>query len=399
MKLSDRKKSYDDLLAENARLRKTLQAFHADSDSASAALSCPCCKDVPAEAIATPLLNEQEDFSCIIESIPDIILRLDAAQRIIFVNHAVCDLSGRMTKEFLGKRICEVDNIDPSFVRSFQNSINQLFEHGQILTAEFSFDDGIKTRHYHARYMPEKTAHDTMRGALCIFHDITIYKQMLKEIARLDRLNLIGEMAAGIGHEVRNPMTTVRGFLQVLQRKTEFQPQYEFFQLMIEELDRANSIITEFLSLAKNKPVHLEEQNLVKIIQSLLPLMQADATLTDTYLEAVLELVPSILLDEKEIRQLILNLVRNGIEAMPHGGKLLLRTYLEPGHVCLSISDQGGGIPADILSNLGTPFLTTKQNGTGLGLAVCCSIVSRHNATLYPSSDANGTTFVVKFPF
>ncbi len=393
--MDDAEKSYAELQQENMLLRATLASMQQDSGQSAA-----CCNLASeSKAAATALLNCQQEFQHILENIPDIIIRLDALQRITYVNHAVCDLSGLQTTTFLGRRICELSEIDPVFIRTFKASINQVFEHGQILTGEFSFDNGLTLRHFHARYVPEKDAADVINGALCIFHDITIYKQMLKEIARLDRLNLIGEMAAGIGHEVRNPMTTVRGFLQVLQRKPEFASHDEFFNLMIEELDRANSIISEFLSLAKNRPVNLEENSLNKIILTLLPLMQADATLSDNYIETDLEEIPSLSLDEKEIRQLILNLVRNGIEAMPQGGRILIRTYLEPGHVCLSVTDQGSGIPANILANIGTPFFTTKPNGTGLGLAVCYSIASRHTATLFPVTGPSGTSFVIKFPF
>lgn len=356
-------------------------------------------KNEQAVAAASALLHCQQEFQLILENVPDIILRLDLQQRIIYANPAIRQLTGETPDVLIGRPLAELVTLDTDFLHAFSANLQQLFEQKAPFTAEISAVGPSGPLHYHARYVPESTATGTLLSVLCILHDITMYKQMMREIARLDRLNLIGEMAAGIGHEVRNPMTTVRGFLQVLQRKPEYQPQYEFFQLMIEELDRANSIISEFLSLAKNKPVHLEEQSLTQIVQSLLPLMQADATLTDNYLEAALEPVPPIPLDEKEIRQLLLNLVRNGIEAMPHGGRLLLRTYLEPGHVCLEVSDQGPGIPAEILAKLGTPFLTTKQNGTGLGLAVCYSIVARHNATLYPNSGPNGTAFVVKFPF
>lgn len=393
--MDEAEKSYADLHAENMMLRSTLAALQKNSDQTAFCHSSAR----ESEAAATALLNCQQEFQHILENIPDIILRLDSLQRITYVNRAVCELSGLDTTTFLGRRICEVNGIDPLFIRSFQASISQVFDHGQILTGEFSFDNGVILRHYHARYVPEKDSAGKVSGALCIFHDITIYKQMLKEIARLDRLNLIGEMAAGIGHEVRNPMTTVRGFLQVLQRKPEFAPHDEFFKLMIEELDRANSIISEFLSLAKNKPVNLEECSLNKIILTLLPLMQADATITNNYIETELEEIPLLSLDEKEIRQLILNLVRNGVEAMPQGGRILLRTYLEPGHVCLAVSDQGNGIPADILANIGTPFFTTKPNGTGLGLAVCYSIARRHTATLFPVTGPDGTSFIIKFPF
>lgn len=395
--MSEPEKSYDDLLAENLLLRATISSLNSQLNL-SATAACRDFADAK-EAAATARLNCQEEFQQILENIPDIIIRLDSAQRITYVNRAICELSGMETVVFIGSKIHQIKGVDPAFIRSFQTSISEVFNHGQILTAEFSFDNNVTLRHFHARYVPEKTSDGKISGALCIFHDITIYKQMLKEIGRLDRLNLIGEMAAGIGHEVRNPMTTVRGFLQVLQRKKEFADHCEFFQLMIEELDRANSIISEFLSLAKNKPVNLEECSLNKIILTLQPLMQADATLTNNYLETELAEIPLLPLDEKEIRQLILNLVRNGVEAMPNGGRILLRTYLEPGHVCLSVSDQGPGIPAEILANIGTPFLTTKINGTGLGLPVCYSIARRHNATLYPKSSPEGTSFIIKFPF
>ncbi len=222
-------------------------------------------------------------------------------------------------------------------------------------------------------------------------------KQMEKEIARLDQLNLVGEMAASIGHEVRNPMTTVRGFLQLLSKKEECKVHKEYFELMIEELDRANAIITEFLTLAKDKAVQRELKDLNEIIETLIPLMKADATLADKYVRFQLEKIPYLLLDEKEIRQLILNLVRNGLEAMSPGGYLTIKTYVEENEVILFVQDEGTGIEPDVLAKIGTPFFTTKEEGSGLGLAVCYSIASRHNATIRIETGRRGTTFLVRF--
>ncbi len=227
--------------------------------------------------------------------------------------------------------------------------------------------------------------------------DITEQKRMGKEIARLDRLNLVGEMAAGIGHEIRNPMTTVRGFLQMLGEKNDCAKYKDYFNLMIEELDRANSIITEYLSLAKNKPVELKRQNLNKIVTAIFPLIAADAIVTDKYVEVDLYDIPKLLLDEKEIRQLILNLVRNGLEAMSPGGHLIIKTSAEDEEVVLAVQDYGRGINPDVLEKIGTPFYTTKENGTGLGLAVCYSIAARHNAAIKVETGAGGTTFSVRF--
>ncbi|MFA4884734.1 MAG: ATP-binding protein, partial [Desulfotomaculaceae bacterium] len=249
---------------------------------------------------------------------------------------------------------------------------------------------------YHNYYYP---FHDIDGSLLTLVFgiDITEQKRMGKEIARLDRLNLVGEMAAGIGHEIRNPMTTVRGFLQMLGEKDDCTKYKDYFSLMIEELDRANSIITEYLSLAKNKPVELKRQNLNRIVTVILPLITADAMVTDKHIEIELADIPKMLLDEKEIRQLILNLVLNGLEAMSTGGRLIIKTSAEDDEVVLEVRDHGKGIKPDVLEKIGTPFYTTKENGTGLGLAVCYSIAARHNAAIKVETGPDGTTFIVRF--
>lgn len=233
--------------------------------------------------------------------------------------------------------------------------------------------------------------------ALTMAIDISEIKQLKEEMLRLDRLNLVGEMAAGIGHEIRNPMTTVRGFLQLLGAKEECARYKDFFALMIKELDSANAIITEYLSLAKNKAIELKEQNLNHIVQALFPLIRADAVQNDKYVELVLGDIPDLLLDEKEIRQLILNLARNGLEAMASGGTLTIRTYLEGNKVVIEVQDKGQGIAPDTLKKLGTPFFTTKDYGTGLGLAVCFSIAKRHKAKIEVKTSSGGSIFIVQF--
>ncbi len=222
-------------------------------------------------------------------------------------------------------------------------------------------------------------------------------KEIEKQIARLDRLNIIGEMAAGIAHEVRNPMTTVRGFLQMLAKKEHDSPNFSFYGLMIEELDRANSIISEFLSLAKNKAVNLEYANLNHIIEAIVPLIEADARISNKSIVLELSEIPELLIDEKEIRQVILNMVRNGLEAMDEKGEVRVRTYCEENAVVMAIADQGSGIKVEILENIGIPFQTTKENGTGLGLPVCYSIAARHNAKISVKTGDDGTEFFVKF--
>ena len=234
-------------------------------------------------------------------------------------------------------------------------------------------------------------------SVLMIVRNISELTHLKQKLSHLDQLHLVGEMAASIGHEVRNPMTTVRGYLQLLSRKPELSHYKETFNILIEELDGANAIISEFLSLAKNKVLKLEQQNLNTIIKAIAPLMQSNATMSNKYLKLDLEHIPDLLLDAQEIRQLILNLVRNGLEAMLPGNVITIKTFIRTNKVVLSIQDMGTGIAPEHMAKLGTPFYTTKEQGTGLGLAICYSIVARHEATVELITSPQGTTFLILF--
>lgn len=193
-------------------------------------------------------------------------------------------------------------------------------------------------------------------------------------------------------------MTTVRGYLQLLGVKAKYVAEKPTFDLMISELDRANGIITEFLSLAQIKRIQLKYQNLNEIITNLYPLIEADAFTQNKQICFIAGGIPNQQLNEKEITQLVLNLTRNGFEAMKERECLTIKTCLEGKMVVLSIEDEGSGIPPENLDKLGTPFFTTKDYGTGLGLATCYKIAETHNAKIIINSNDSGTTFCILFP-
>lgn len=238
---------------------------------------------------------------------------------------------------------------------------------------------------------------DGSRLVFKVLIDITDRKSADRELARLERLDMVGEMAAGIAHEVRNPLATVRGFLQLLTTKNETKQHLEFYHLMIEELDRANGIISDFLSLAKDKSSNFSSINMTGIVKTLAPLLSADAINQDKQIVLELEEVSDTQGNDNELRQLILNLARNGLEAMQGGSILTIQTLNLDQHIVLRVCDQGGGVDPDILEKLGTPFLTTKEGGTGLGIAICQSIVARHHASISFESTQTGTIVTVKF--
>lgn len=227
--------------------------------------------------------------------------------------------------------------------------------------------------------------------------DITEQKEIEMEMAKLDRLNLIGQLAAGISHEFRNPITAVRGFVQMLSARKELYGIKDYFDIMIEEIDRANAIISELLTLSKNKSLDLRRGNINNCINKLFPMIQAGAFNEDKDVDLKLMEIADIMMDEGEIRQLILNLTRNATEATAQGGKITISTYEENEDVVLSIKDEGNGIEPDVLNKIGTPFFTTKEDGTGMGLVICYRIVERHKAKIKIETGPEGTTFIVKF--
>ena len=233
--------------------------------------------------------------------------------------------------------------------------------------------------------------------ALLMVQDVTELTRLRQDMLRMDQLKLVGELAATIGHEVRNPLTTVRGFLQMLGNKEDCQPFADYFHLMIDELDRANTIVSEFLSLARKRESNMQMENLNHIIEILAPLIQSDAVMGNKFLVLELAEIPDLLLDAKEIRQLILNLARNGLEAMERHGVLTIGTKQEDNKVTLYIKDEGAGIPPELVEKVGTPFFTTKENGTGLGLPVCYNIADRHRASINVDTSPKGTTFHIVF--
>ncbi|KUG03925.1 sporulation kinase [hydrocarbon metagenome] len=373
-------------------------------------------------AIATPLYDMQGNITGAIESIRDITDRRraendlkaseeqyrrivetanegiwlnDHADKITFVNEKLADMLGYSVDSIIGCSLFTYiarDHRRMACIMMERNRKGIRVEHD----LKFRCRDGSSLWAV-VSMSPIFSPLKKYIGSLAMISDVTERKKLEMQMARLDRLNLVGQIAACIGHEIRNPMTSVRGFLQIMAGDELYNQDKEHFDLMIEELDRANAIITEFLSLAKNKAIELKLHNLNSIVKGIFPLINAEALAQDKIAHVHLEEIPQLLLDESEIRQLLLNLARNALEAMPSEKGLMIKTLREGAEVILLVQDQGSGIHPDILGEIGTPFITTKEEGTGLGLPVCYSIAARHDAAIEVESGAGGTTFFVRF--
>ncbi len=340
--------------------------------------------------------NQVDYLNTLINTMNELCLTYDRDTKLTFVNQRLLEAMGYRSEEMLGRSI--LDFIPDDSIESVLIQINRRMEKGEIS----SHENTLLCKNGSELLVKLKGSpiieNDNIVGALVLAEDISQQRKLEREMARLGQLNTVGEIAASIGHEIRNPMTTVQGFLQLLSQNKDFIDYQVYFDLMLDELDRANSIISEFLALAKNKIVNLQKSNINKILKTMAPLLMADALNGDKNICFELKNVADILLDEQEIRQLILNLVRNGLEAMSPGGTISIKTTMLEDKVVFSVQDEGVGIPAEMLEKLGTPFFSTKENGTGLGLAVCYSIVDRHHADLVIESSSGGSTFNIHFP-
>ncbi|HDR4764616.1 TPA: ATP-binding protein [Bacillus thuringiensis] len=336
------------------------------------------------------LAAANEKVTSVIECITDGFFILNNKWEFTYVNKHQYFPQRKTAKDVLGKNIWDVfpSEIDTIMYEEFHRAMSER------TTVHFEF---LSTAD---EYWHEVIAYPYDDGICCIFKNITEKKKYEQELKRLSNIDLIGQMAAGISHEIRNPMTTVLGFLQLLKEENIYEKHNKYFHLMIEELNRANSIITEFLSMGNTRKLDLQMLDLNSIIRDIIPLIKVDTHNQNKYIQVDTNDIPELLLNRNEIRQLLMNLYRNGLEAMSTGKVLTISTYKEGQNcVVLAVRDQGKGIRPEVLEKLGTPFYTTKENGTGLGLGICYAIAARHNAKVEIQTGSEGTTFFVKFDY
>lgn len=338
------------------------------------------------------MLQHRDTLQWFIEYSPMAIISVDRAGLVTSVNNTMLRMMCAPRESVVGRHYTEALTFLklPIELSLLHHALN-----GNVM---HNVRQHIKDRIYDASaYSITHPTTGEIMGAIVMATDSTDRIRIDAELARLDRLNLVGEMAASIAHEIRNPMTTVRGFLQLMSSKPDLKAYRRFTDLMIDEIDRANAIITTYLSLARTN-IATKPCDLSALIRSFSPVLNAEALMKEMHISYDLKSISKIKANEAEIKQLLANLVKNALEAMASGRTVTIRTEEASGMVILRITDQGKGIPSELLPRLGTPFLTTKDNGTGLGLAVCYRIAERHGATISVESSSFGSAFTVAFP-
>jgi len=248
-----------------------------------------------------------------------------------------------------------------------------------------------------------KNADEASQGMILMVRDVTEMKHLHMLATRADRMKSLGEMAAHVAHEIRNPLGGIKGYAALLKRDLADHPELQKMAAhIVEGTDNLNSLVNQILQYTRSIQPHFEVANLLTILADVKEHVLADANIYRPDIQIVIDapfeevLLP---LDTGYIKSAILNLIVNAIQAMPHGGKILLQVRKQSNHIILSVADTGLGISEENLHKLYSPFFTTKPEGNGLGLIEVQKVVQAHGGSIDISSALHeGTTFTIKLP-
>ncbi len=247
----------------------------------------------------------------------------------------------------------------------------------------------------------KRTIHERDESYDKLKHQTEILVQTEEQLRRADRLSALGKLSAGIAHEVRNPLASIKGTAEIFSDK--FKPgdkEYEFAGILIKEVNRLDKVVEEFLDFARPKPPELKLSNINDIIMSVLKLTGHQISNSGIKLETQFGgNIPSVNVDPEQMKQAFLNLVINAVQAMPETGDLKINSYQNGPEVVCEFSDTGIGISKEQQENLFTPFITSKANGSGLGLAIAYKIIENHKGKIkYTTQENQGTMFTISLP-
>jgi len=220
------------------------------------------------------------------------------------------------------------------------------------------------------------------------------------QLRRADRLSALGELAAGMAHEVKNPLASIRGTAEILQDGVAADdPRLEFARILVQETDRLNRVVQDFLSFARSAPEDSNRLDLNQLLDEILKLILFQVEKSAVKVTFSPGPIPVVLGVGEKLKQVFLNLALNAIQAMPQGGTLEVSSEADQGRALVRFRDNGCGIPEAELEQIFDPFFTTRRNGTGLGLAITCRIVRSHGGVIEVDSQVGrGTEFMIFLP-
>ena len=339
-------------------------------------------------------------YEDLLSSLEDGIVVVDRTGRIASFNQAAEALTG------LSAGLTLDQPFDEAFARAprLLDLVKKTFDTGRS-HADSDLDLARATGERVAASAVVSLLHDRsgeVRGAILSLRDLSRIRELEARLHQADRMATFGAMAAGIAHEIRNPLVGLRGAAQLLEREPGFPTALrEYTGVMLREVDRLNGIVEGLLSLAGPRRSRLEPCNVNRVLEEMLALHEAQWRAAGLQLNRVYDpTIPAVVGDAYQLQQVFLNLLRNASEAMPQGGRITLRTRFERrSSRCggadagvVEVQDQGPGLDPRIAGRAFDPFFTTKPSGTGLGLPICLRIVQDHGGGIELGAAAEGGT-------
>ena len=356
------------------------------------------------ERASTEIADLQAFNQHVIDSLTSGLATTDQEGRILTFNRTAETITGHSAHSVIGRRIEEVLDLPPK-VAADLNQPQAVGRGRRIETSYHTGDDRQIELGFTAAILHTPGGKD---GLLFSFQDVTDFKRLERDSRLRQRLAAVGEMAAGIAHEIRNPLASMSGSIQILRQELPLsEEQAQLMDIVLRESERLNDTIRSFLAYARPQRFSIARLDLRRVLNDAALLLRNSAEVEEGHLIDVMVPTTEVAFeaDENQIRQIIWNLATNGLRAMKSGGRLRLGARIDPGtggeseSVVLEVSDEGVGIPADQLDAIFQPFRSTFSKGTGLGLAIVHRIVSDYGGEIHVSSTpGRGTTVSVRLP-
>lgn len=341
-----------------------------------------------AEAAESVLLQLHVLHDSIVRSIGSGILTTNRRGEINFVNRAGEEILGQRLEELRGRSLGEIFPSMPSGMEGARTVRQE---------AEWRTPGG-KKRLLGFALTPLRDPSGRTLGTTAVFQDLTELRELEERASRSERLALVGELAAGLAHELRNPLASIFGAIEMLAQEGAAQDQ-PLFKIVIRETERLNRLVSEFLAFATPQPPKVQPVDLAELATSTLEAFALDPLAKDLRIESELEPSPA-LADEDQMRQVLWNLLRNAAQASEPGGRVIVRCGEEGAdRVVLSVEDEGCGIPGHLRDKIFDPFFTTKETGSGLGLPMIHRVVESLGGQIVMQSEVGvGTRFSITLP-
>lgn len=345
------------------------------------------------------LRNLVQEREIIFEAMSQGVIIVNQDNLVTFANGAAGNIFGMKAEEMPGKNIRLVTP-GPFDRQLLANTVSTGLEYTNL---EIKFNIQGREKIVLGNTSLVYDGQGSIAGAIGIYTDVTELRQKEAIIWEQEKLALVGQMAAGMAHEIRNPLTAVRGFTQLLRESTGLdETGRSYLTVIISEIDQANRFISSFLQLAKPQPGKLERVSINQLVMEIDGIYHSYPFIDQVSVELNLDPAePMVLVDPEQIKQVLMNLCQNAFQAMEGGGILTLTTAYHPAkrEVQVAVADSGIGIAPEVLSKIGTPFFTTKAESSGLGLSICYSIIGRYNGRFDVNSRPNaGTCFNFYLP-